>query len=310
MKPASTLTSRRLLLQLAVSSAAGVCFSRLASGSAVAAEAASEATTREAVARDGTKLFIQQSGRGKPIVFLHGWSLNSDIWGEQFAALAPSFRCIGYDRRGHGRSGKPGTGYGYDTLSDDLATVLDHLDLVGATVVAHSMAGGEIVRYLSRHGDRRVSRIILVAATLPRILQAPDNPGGLPLAALDKLRAALAADFSGYVRANARSFFLPDTPQEIVDWGIGLSLQCDHAAAIACTHTYSEVDLTAEVSRLAVPTLILHGDRDALPVDLTSGRLSGLIRGSALKIYAGAPHGLMITHKAAFNTDVADFARG
>jgi non-heme chloroperoxidase len=281
-----------------------------ASGLAVSASGARAAARQNAVtAKDGTKLFYQESGAGDPVVFVHGWSLNSDAWRAQFAGLgAAGLRCVAYDRRGHGRSDAPDGGYDYDTLSDDLTTLLDRLDLTRVTLVAHSMGSGEAVRYLTR-GGKRVARVVLLAPTTPYLLQAADNPG-LPMAALDKLRAALAADYAGYIRANARSGLLADTPQSVVDWAIGLSLQCSPKAAIALTHTYSETDFRQEITRVAVPTLILQGDADTLPVDLSGRRTAALIKGSVLKIYPGAPHGIFVTHAEGVNADVLAFARG
>lgn len=292
--------SRRQVLVLTAAAAVAV---------AVAGASVRAATSAGHIrARDGTKLFVQERGQGSPVVFIHGWSLSGDVWREQFAVLpSAGARCIAYDRRGHGRSDRPQTGFEYETLADDLAAVLDDLDLRGATLVAHSMGGGEAVRYLSRHGTKRVARMVLIAPTTPLLLQGPDNPNGLPLAALDGLRAALKADYAEYIRANARGFFLPSTPQEIVDWGIRLSLQCDPNAAIACTHAYSETDFRGELANVATPTLLLHGEADALPMALTSRPTAALIKGSVLKTFPGGPHGVFVTHKEAVNAALAAF---
>lgn len=260
-------------------------------------------------AKDGTRLFVTDYARGAPVLFLHGWSLNGDIWRGQTAAMAASgLRGIAYDRRGHGRSDKPDRGYDYDTLADDLAAVITDLDLKDVTLVAHSMGSGEAVRYLTRHGSSRVARLVLIAPTTPYLLQTPDNPQGLPPAAFDKLRAMLAADYAGYIRASARGGLLPETPQEVVDWVISLALQCSPAAAIACTHSYAETDFRAELPRLATPTLILQGEADTVPVTISGQRTAGLIKGSTLKIYPNGPHGVFVTHADAVNSDLIAFA--
>ncbi len=303
----SPLPSRRGVLALAAASMAFPLLAPIASRSS-AMSAATKASS--VTARDGTKLFIQETGQGAPVVFIHGWSLNSDVWREQFAGLAGAgARCIGYDRRGHGRSGRPNNGYDYDTLSDDLDTVFKQLNLRDVTLVAHSMGAGEVVRFLMRGGDSRVSRIALLAPTTPYLLQGPDNPNRLPLAALDKLRAALTSDYAGYFRANVRSGLSADTPQEVVDWAIGLSLRCSLDAAIACTHTYSETDFRGDLPRVDKPTLILQGDSDALPLDWSGKPTAALIKGSTLKVYPGARHGFFLTHKEAVNADLHAFVR-
>jgi non-heme chloroperoxidase len=259
---------------------------------------------------DGTLLFYQDWGAGKPILFIHTLSTSSQIWRYNMLPLSDrDFRCVAYDPRGHGRSTQPGGGYDYDTLADDLACVINQLDLHGVTLVGHSMAGGEIIRYLSRHGAERVARIVLVAATLPFILKTPDNPEGVERSALDQLYASWYRDYPKWVADNTRPFFTPETSDAQMQWGVSLTWQTSLKALIACNRTLTETDFCHELATVTVPTLILHGDKDAsAQIDFTSRRTAKLIKGSQFKVYPGAPHGLIITHAEQFNNDLAQFA--
>lgn len=262
-------------------------------------------------AEDGTQLYFKDWGEGRPIVFISSWSANADMWQYQMAPMAAAgFRCVAYDRRGHGRSSQPSTGYDYDTLADDLAAVIDDRDLRGATLVGHSMAAGEIVRYLSRHGKGRVARVVLIAPTTPFVLQTPDNPDGVPNAIFEQVRAQLAADFPRWLADNADPFFVPETSPAMRAWVLGLSLQCSLVAALGCNHAFCETDFRAELPKISVPTLVIHGDKDAsTPLELTGRRTAKLIPGAELKVYEGAPHGLMFTHMERLNRDLIEFAR-
>ncbi|MGO9452130.1 MAG: alpha/beta fold hydrolase [Candidatus Binataceae bacterium] len=262
-------------------------------------------------AGDGTTLFYKDWGAGKPIVFIHSWSANSDMWQYQMTPLvARGTRCIAYDRRGHGRSSQPGRGYDYDTLADDLAVVIEQLDLRNATLVGHSMGGGEIARFLSRHGSSRVDRIVLLAPTLPFILQTPDNPGGVPKAVFDQVRAQWSKDFPKWLADNVRPFFGTDASAAMIEWVFAMSAQCPIKVAIDCNHAVTETDFRGELPKITVPTLIIQGDKDvSAPLEFTGRRTAELIPGSHLKVYEGAAHGLMFTHIDRLNGDLLEFVQ-
>lgn len=259
---------------------------------------------------DGTQLFVRDWGAGKPIVFLSGWSLPSDIWSYQMAPLSEQgFRCIAYDRRGHGRSSDPGRGFDYDTLADDLFAVLEALDVRGATIVAHSMAGGEVVRYLTRHGATRVTRVALVGSTLPFLTKTADNPTGLDPAIFEQTRQLLfTRDFPSVLQANLRPFLLPETPEVTLDWVRSLMLQCSLKAALDCNRALAATDFRKELAKIATPLLVIHGDNDqSAPVPLTAQAIARIVPAAALKIYEGAPHGLMLTHATQLTRDLSAF---
>lgn len=267
---------------------------------------------RPVATRDGARLFIRDWGAGEPLVFLAGWSLPSDMWGYQMAPLCDAgFRCIAYDRRGHGRSDDPGRGYDYDTLADDLAEVLDSLDLRGVTLVAHSMSGGEAVRYLSRHGKAgRVKKVLFLAPTLPFLTQTPDNPMGVPAAALDQVRNTFMADFPKWIEDNSAPFVLPQTSEPMRTWIKTMMLRTSMKAVLDCNRAMVAADFRPELAKLAVPSLVIHGDKDAsAPLEITGKRAAALIPGGQLKIYEGAPHGLFVTHASQLNADIAAFVR-
>jgi pimeloyl-ACP methyl ester carboxylesterase len=221
-------------------------------------------------------------------------------------------RCIAYDRRGHGRSTDPGRGYDYDTLTGDLAALIEQLDLRDAVLVGHSMGGGEVVRYLSHHGARhggdRVTGAVLVAATLPFMLKTADNPDGVDKRALYHVRAQIGSDFPKWLGDNARPFFAPETSSEMVQWGVNMCLQSSLQALIELNRADMETDFRAEMPKVNVPTLIVHGDKDvSAPLDFTARRTARLISGSELKVYEGGPHGLFVTHMDRLNRDLLAF---
>jgi pimeloyl-ACP methyl ester carboxylesterase len=220
------------------------------------------------------------------------------------------FRCIAYDARGHGRSSDPGQGYDFDTLADDLASVIDQLDLHDVVLVGHSMGAAEVVRYLVRHGLSRVAKIVLVAPTLPFLLKTADNPEGLDAEVFEEVRASIRRDFPKWLAENAPPFFAPDTSQQMVQWGIGMCLQSSFKAVMETNRADTGTDFRKDLSRITVPTLVIHGDRDvSAPLDSTGRRTANLIRGSELKVYEGGPHGLFITHMDQLTGDLATFAR-
>jgi pimeloyl-ACP methyl ester carboxylesterase len=260
--------------------------------------------------RDGTQLFYRDWGTGAPLVFLSGWALTSECWAYQMAPLSESgLRCIAYDRRGHGRSSDPGRGFDYDTLADDLAAVLDALDLQNVTLVAHSMAGGEAVRYLTKYGSKRVERVALVAATLPFMTKTADNPDGIDPAVFENARRnVLMRDFPKVLHDNLRPFVVAETSQPLLDWIEGLMLQCSMRALLDCNKALTGTDFRPEVAKLDVPTLIIHGDKDvSAPLPLTGRKSAALLPSATVKIYEGAPHGLFLTHAERLNKDLQEF---
>lgn len=261
--------------------------------------------------RYGAALFYREWGSGQPLVFLAGWTLNSDMWAYQMQPLAQQgFRCIAYDRRSHGRSSDPGKGYDFDTLACDLAAVMDTLDVKNATVVAHSFASGEIVRYLATHGTGRIARVVFLApAAIPFLLKTPDNPDGIDGAVFEQFRQTIAQDFPGWAEANAEPYFVPGTPRAVIDWTIRMMTQTSLRAATELNRIQTATDFRAELSSLRIPTLFIHGDRDAsFPLELTSRPAAALIPGARLLVYEGGPHGLYFTHKEKLNRDLAQFA--
>lgn len=260
---------------------------------------------------DGASLFVKDWGTGKPVVFVHSAGNSSDVWACSMIHLFnQGFRCVAFDRRGHGRSSVPGGGYDFDTLADDLASVMNAFDLHGATLVGHSMGCGEIVRYLTRHGAKRVAGIALVAPTLPFLLKTPDNPNGIEKKFFDALRAEWARDYPQWVTAEAGPFFMPETSPAMIQWGIALMLQSSLHAAIECNISITETDFRDELKKIQVPTLIVHGTADvSVPLEMTGRPTAKLIPGAELKIYQGAPHGVLLTHVEQLNGDLLQFAR-
>ncbi|PIG91211.1 alpha/beta hydrolase [Gloeocapsopsis sp. IPPAS B-1203] len=265
---------------------------------------------------DGTRLFYKDWGTGKPVIFIHGWALNADIWEYQMTELVNrNLRCIAYDRRGCGRSSQPGGGYDFDRLADDLAALIEQLDLHKVTLIAHSMGGGEIARYLSRHGDDRIDRVVFVAATTPFLLKTADNPDGIDKSFYDNMIAEVNKDRPHYLATVAPTFFgvdlLNSVSSEMMQWAVGLALQASPKASIDMIRALSETDFRADLRNVTVPTLILHGDRDKyVPIEVSGYKTAQLIPSSQLKLYEGAAHGLFITHKDRFNLDLLTFIQG
>ncbi|HEY2708219.1 MAG TPA: alpha/beta hydrolase [Caulobacteraceae bacterium] len=259
---------------------------------------------------DGVDLFHRDWGEGRPVVFVHGWAVTCDVWQYQQIALSASARCIAYDKRGHGRSSDPGRGYDYDTLADDLAAVLDGLDLEDAILVGHSMGPAEIVRYLSRHGAARVSRLVLISSALPFMLKTPDNPDGIDGAMFAKRRQAWRRDMPKFLAENARAIMTPDTSAETVAWVADMGAQASLKALFDLNHAITETDLRGDVGRVRLPTLLIHGGQDkSAPLDLTSRRLAAMIPGSELKVYDEAPHALPVTHPDQLTEDLEAWVR-
>jgi len=273
-------------------------------------------TTRAITTRDGTEIFYKDWGLGRPAVFSHGWPLNADAWDDQLFFMASNgFRAIAHDRRGHGRSGQPWEGNDMDHYADDLAELIESLDLHDAVLVGHSTGGGEVVRYIGRHGTSRVSQAVLVGAVPPLMLKTADNPGGTPMEVFDGQRQALLADRSQFYKDLSEPFYGANRPGSTVSQGVRdafwlMSMQVDLKAAHDCIKQFSETDFNDDLKRVDIPTLVIQGDDDQIvPLD-DSGRLTAQIVPSAeLKIYSGAPHGLFQTHKQQLNDDLVAFAK-
>jgi pimeloyl-ACP methyl ester carboxylesterase len=243
-------------------------------------------------------------------VFIHGWTLSSAIWGLQLGTLASQgLRAIAYDRRGHGQSSKPEAGYDYETLTGDLATLLDELDLDDVVLVGHSMGAGEVVRYLARHGSKRVGRVMLVAPTTPYAIQTDDNPQGVDRAIYDGMVAALQSDRYAYLAAGAPGQLGRNATPELIEWTMSIALQAAPQAQIGCLRAFSETDFRPDLPAVTVPTLIVYGTADSPIVPIDARRTQAGIAGSRLEIYDGAPHALFVTDAGHFNRNLIQFAR-
>lgn len=264
---------------------------------------------------DNTDIFFKDWGKGQPVVFSHGWPLTADSWDAQTLVLASrGYRCIAHDRRGHGRSSQPGAGNDMDTYADDLATLIETLDLKDAILVGHSTGGGEVARYIGRHGTGRVAKAVLISAVPPLMLKTPANPNGLPLEVFNQMRAGLFADASQFYQDLALSFFGANRPGSKVSQGVLdafwlRSMQAGLKNAYDCIKAFSETDFTEDLSKFDVPTMIVHGDDDQIVPIVAAARASAkLVKNSTLKVYPGAPHGLLDTHKDQLNADLLSFA--
>jgi len=265
---------------------------------------------------DGTRIFFKDWGTGSPVLFSHGWPLSSDAWEDQMHFLAGrAFRCIAHDRRGHGRSGQPWNGNDMDTYADDLAALIDALDLRDVVLVGHSTGGGEVVRYVGRHGTSRVAKVVLVGAIPPLMLQTPANPGGLPLSVFDDIRAGVVKDRSQYFKDLSVPFYGANRPGASVSQGVldafwRLGMQAGFASAYDCIKVFSETDLTGDLEKIDVPTLIVHGDDDQIvPIGASAFLAAKMVKQATLTIYRGAGHGIPTTLKDRLNADLLAFCR-
>lgn len=302
---------RRQMMSAAALGAAGVMM--FAPGRGGAAETATKRSAESFVAaKDGTSLFVRDWGAGQPVLFLSGWALPSDFWGYQMLAVArKGYRAIAYDRRGHGRSADPGRGYDHDTLADDLASVIDALGLEGVTIVAHSMGGTEVARHFARHGGRGIARVVLVGTITPFLMKSPDNPAGVDPAALAPGAALLARDYPAWIEVNTPPFFTPDTSPAMIRWGQNMMMSTSLLAAAQLAAANFATDFRPDVRRINVPTLLIHGDRDAsAPLALTAEATAALLPKAKLSVYEGAPHGLPLTHVERLSADLIAFLAG
>lgn len=260
-------------------------------------------------ATDGTRLYWQEWGEGPPLLFLSGLGMGSQMWQYQMVAFAgQGFRCVALDRRGHGRSDQPSHGYDHDTFADDIATLIDDLDLDGLTLVGHSMAGGEIVRYLSRHGESRVTRAILLGATTPMLRATIDNQTGIAPAQFESLWARWKVDYPGWVAEETPPFFTPETSPALMSWAANLLQQISLPVALACSRALVGEDFRREMRKIDIPVLLIHGDRDrSAPLELTARRAAQLLPNGRLLVYEGAPHGLIYTHVERLHRDMLQF---
>src|ERR1700691_1777367 len=266
--------------------------------------------------KDGTGIYFKDWGTGRPVVFSHGWPLSADAWDAQMLFLGENgYRVIAHDRRGHGRSSQPWNGNEMDTYADDLAALIEKLDLQDITLVGHSTGGGELARYIGRHGSKRVSKAVLIGAVPPIMLKTENNPGGLPLSVFDQIRASVVADRSQFFKDLSLPFYGYNKPDAKISEGVRDSfwrqgMQVSIVGAYDCIKAFSETDFTGDLKKIDVPTLVLHGDADQIVPIADSGLLTAkIVKNATLKVFAGAPHGMCTTRAGEINAALLAFLK-
>jgi non-heme chloroperoxidase len=323
MTDSTTISRRQVLIGgAAVGAVAGLPVTVFAGQSKPASAPASqgknqgEAQMNTITTKDGIRIFYKDWGTGPTVVFSHGWPLNADAWDPQMLFLGQNgYRVIAHDRRGHGRSSQPWNGNNMDTYADDLGTLLDQLDLKSVTLVGHSTGGGEVVRYIGRHGTKRISKAVLIGAVPPLMLKTERNPDGLPLSAFDGIRAGVTADRSQYFKDLTMPFYGYNKPDAKISQGVRdafwlQGMQVSIIGAYDCIKAFSETDFTEDLKKVDVPTLILHGDADQIvPIQASALLSAKLIKNSSLRVYPGAPHGMCTTLADKVNADLLGFLK-